>query len=236
MRGWIELCGDLNWIDYYGMWARKARDGAWYVLRWTNLFDAGGKDFVDTPYECEVKYLSFADMSVETIASALRSCGYVVSPDGRSIRQEYDGSVVCNGEYFEACLVECCIGYGLGAPLETFAGKSYPTRIRAEARRYAESCMKDVALREERLSRPVNRIGSTAREYGVGDIDAALHRGPFDIGKNLVRRLHGMVPGDSVTTPGDSVGVATKTSVDGVGDSESVAPAASVVEVGDERK
>lgn len=43
MRGWIELCGDVNWIDYHGMWAKKARDGSWYVIRWTNLIDAMGE-------------------------------------------------------------------------------------------------------------------------------------------------------------------------------------------------
>jgi hypothetical protein len=43
----------------------------------------------------------------------------------------------------------------------------------------------------------MGKVGSTAAEYGRGDIDAALNRGPFDQGKNLMRKLHGMPPVES---------------------------------------
>jgi hypothetical protein len=107
---------------------------------------------------------------------------------------ENDGRVVAEGASFEFAVVECCIQYGLGAPLETFTGNKYPERIRAQARRYAEECMRDSTLLQDRLARPVNAIGSTAAEYGRGDIDSALHRGPSDAAKQLMRQLHGLPP------------------------------------------
>jgi hypothetical protein len=187
MRNWIELCSDVNWVDYHGMWARKAKDGSWYVLRWTNLVDAGGEEFADTPYECDVKRIDLSDVDP---SSALNSCGYEI--EGDTIVNEYDGSIVADGKHVELCLVECCISYGLGAPLESFTGSKYPERIRATARRYAETMMKDRPGLAKRLARPVNAIGSTADEYGRGDIDSALHRGPFDTAKSIMRKMHGI--------------------------------------------
>ena len=191
MKNWIELCSDVNWIDYHGMWAKKARDGAWYVLRWTNLVDAGGSEFEDTPYECEVKRLDLAEVDP---TDALKSYGWYQSDEG--IVNDYDGSIVVGPDHAEQAIVEACIQYGLGAPLESFTGAKYPTRIRANARRYAEQCMHDAALLEERLARPVNRIGSTAAEYGRGDINSAL----FDYSRpgtdpttmRIIRKMHGM--------------------------------------------
>jgi len=219
MRGWIELCSDMDWIDYHGMWARKAPSlapglggsGVWYVLKWTNLLDAGGKDFADTPYECEVKLLDLGELSDKAVDDALRSCGYKMSADRQTVLTEgneslwireamphsfsISGPPLFADDRVELAIVECCIQHGLGAPLESFTGSKWPTRIRAEARRYAEECMRDSDLVSERLDRQVNAIGSTAREYGVGDIDSAPHRGPFDAKKGIMRKLHGLPPG-----------------------------------------
>lgn len=181
MKGWKELYSDVNWIDYHGMWAKKAADGSWYVLKWTNLVDAGGKEFADTPYECDVKRLDLTEIPESELKSALDCC----SLDLEEIMPQYQ----------EAVLVECCISYGLGAPLESFTGSKYPARIRANARRYAEECMRNDALLESRLDRPVNAIGSTAREYGVGDIRSAMYEdrpGTDPKIMHILRRMHGM--------------------------------------------
>jgi hypothetical protein len=204
MKGWTDAGSDTNWEDYGGLWARRAPDGSWYVLRWTNLWDAAGEDSGLDKYECDVKRIHLGETPKREIDSALKSCGWSLrEEDGKPIVvNDWEGTpvVVGDAEHFELCLVECCVGYGLGAPLESFTGSKYPLRIRAEARRYAEQCMKDDDLLEERLDRPVNAIGSTAREYGAGDIDAALQRGPFDTSKNLVRKMHGLPPGVEPTT------------------------------------
>lgn len=173
MKGWIELCSDVNWADYHGLWAKKARDGSWYVLQFTNLVDAGGSDFADTPYECQVKRLDLDELSANKVADALRSSGWKKDGATGAIVNTYDGSEVCAAEHTETALVECCIQYGQGAPLADFTGKHYPERVRAQARRFALECMKDADKLEERLDRPVNAIGTSARNYGLGILFAS---------------------------------------------------------------
>jgi len=198
MKKWIELCSDVNWEDYGGMWARKAPDGSWYVLQWTNLWDAAGEDSGLPQFECDVKRVELFNLPEAEITSAMRCVGLAWVPDGHNgeIMTESGDIVADTEERTALVLVEACVQYGLGAPLQSFSGDKYPKRIRARARRYAEECMRDDALLERQLDRPVNKIGSTAREYGRGDIDSALHRGPFDTGKQIIRKLHGLPPGE----------------------------------------
>lgn len=156
MRGWIELCSDVNWQDYHGMWAKKARDGSWYVLRWTNLLDAGGEEFADTPYECDVKRVDLNELPAKERASALHCCGNVEV--GGEVLTE-SGHILANGANVDLCVLECCIQYGLGEPLESFTGRMRPLNIRAKARRYAENLMRDsAAFGRVRYGRPIDQI------------------------------------------------------------------------------
>jgi hypothetical protein len=127
------------------------------------------------------------------------SCGWALSASDIHVVDQHSGKYICcnDGEGCTAdaehrCLVEACIQYGLGAPLETFTGKSHPRRIRAKAVRFAYECMKDRTKVNTLLDRPVNAIGSTAREYGQGDVTSALLRGPVDATKSLMRKMHGI--------------------------------------------
>jgi hypothetical protein len=76
----------------------------------------------------------------------------------------------------ESMLVWACISYGLGAPLYFAKRMNNAVRVRREAQLEAERLMKDDEACEAALDRPVNAIGSTAREFGTGDIDKALAR------------------------------------------------------------
>ena len=178
MKNWITLCSDANWADYHGMWMkRSSSDDSVYVLQFTNMWDACGESEDLSQYTCEVKRIDLSELSDEAIDSALKSCGYSLTcnkDNQGEIVNDDSGDVVATGKSLEACLVECCIQYGLGAPLASFDGNKLPANVRANARRFAESCMKDSKLLEEKLNRTVNAIGSTAQEYGVGDIDSAL--------------------------------------------------------------
>lgn len=170
LSGWTQLCSDVNWQDYHGMWAKRARDGSWYVLQWTNMIDAMGKHEAaefGSKYECQVKRLDFADLAPDAIASALKSCGFELTKEG-TIENEHDGDEVCDKEHATLFILESCIGYGLGAPLETFMGNGHPLRVRGKARKYAETVMRHAAALEERLDRPVNAITTSARDYGSG--------------------------------------------------------------------
>lgn len=197
MRYWTDIGSDVNWTDYHGKWARRAPDGSYYVLDWTNMIDACGCDAEGGPeYVCEVKRVDLDDLSPETIAQALACVGMRLLGNDSIVTDGADRVVATadDRERHSLVLVEACTSYGCAQPIESFSGSEYPARIRAKARRYAESLMKDAPRLQERLERPVNKIGSTAREYGRGDIDAALNRGPFDTSKNLMRKLHGLPP------------------------------------------
>lgn len=168
-HGWIELASDVNWEDYGGMWAKQAPDGAWWVLRWTNMFDAAGESECRAngwpQYECEVRRLDLDDIAGVDLVSALRSCDL----------ESRNGKIIADcGELEEPfatyAIVEACIGYGYGAPIESFTGDHYPMRIRAQARRYAEDMMRPESAcdLDRRLERPVNAIMTSARDYGAG--------------------------------------------------------------------
>ena len=178
LRGWTDIGSDVNWEDYGGKWAKKAKDGSWYVIDFTNMVEACGKEAEDCPYVCEVKRVDLSQLTEEQLKQAYDCCGVDLDE--------------VEAKYHEVVKIEACVGYGFYQPLESYSGAKWPARIRAQARRYAETCMRDAALLADRLARPVNKIGSTAEEYGRGDIDSALDRGPFDTGKNLMRRLHGL--------------------------------------------
>ena len=196
MKRWIELCSDVNWVDYHGMWARRARDGSWYVIRWTNMYDACGEGECKrdgcAQFNCSLVRLDLNDLTDKQVASALQSCGWQLEPSGEIISES--GDHVAGPGNADPVLVECCVQYGFGAPIYDESSDKYPERLRARVRRYAETCMRDAPLLATRLARTVNKIGSTAAEYGKGDLDSALHRGPFDTAKNIIRKMHGLPP------------------------------------------
>lgn len=173
MKNWIDIGSDVNWEDHGGTWAKKAKDGSWYVLRFENMCEAVGREWGDRdPYLAEIKRIDFSELSEEQLRSA-RSC--IGAEDECSVEEQ----------------LYACHAYGHGAPVDSFYGRR-ADRVRAEARRAADRYAADAAGLAKRLARPVNAIGSTAAEYGRGDINAALNRGPFDPTKQLMRHMHGM--------------------------------------------
>jgi hypothetical protein len=211
IKGWEYISGPHWWTGEDAMWVRKAKDGAWFVLRFQDLRDAGGSDFEDTPYECDVRRVHLKELSEEEIGSALRSSGWHLGPDG-CIYQEvwerdgkkYGGDLVCDKEHAELCIVECLVSHGLGAPLHDETGKRYD-RVRGRARAEAVSLMRDAEALEEALDRPVNAIGSTAREYGRGDINSALYRdtpGTNPTAMGIMRKMHGIERVENTVTFG----------------------------------
>lgn len=166
-RGWVTLYADVSWEDYGGVWAYKTKDGAWYVVQFDNLVDSGGREFEDMPFEVRVKRLDFKDLSEKNLLGALAYTGCPA---------EYSEENSSSLEEYELRRLDACISYGLGAPLYEETASVHPVQLRARGRKYVESLMRDSDLLESRMSRTVNRLGSTAREFGVGDLDSALNR------------------------------------------------------------
>jgi hypothetical protein len=196
MKGWTDIGSDASWDEYGGKWAKRARDGSYYVVDFTNMWDACGEEECkrdgQAKYVCEVKRVDLSDLSSESIKSALDCVGLRLGVDG--IVSDQGDVIAAPGDLRrgELVLVEACVSYGNAQPIDSFSGDNYSSHIRADARRAAEAFMRDAVALETRLERPVNRIGSTAREYGRGDLNSALSRGPFDPTKNLMRKLHGL--------------------------------------------
>lgn len=158
MKGWIDFPSDVNWIDHGGCWGKKARDGSWYVLEWTDMESAVGPDY-PAKWAVQVKRIDLPEVDEKTLASALN----------------YVGS---DADCSEVEKVWACSCYGAYAPIEDFSGSKHAVRLRAQARRAAEAYMRDAAWLAERLDRPVNAIGSTARDFQRGDSLAGLRRDP----------------------------------------------------------
>lgn len=195
-KGWTDIGSDISWDEYGGRWARKGAGRTYYVIDFTNMYEACGREAEEdgaSKYVCEVRLIDLDDIDAKSIKSALDSCSLTI--DGDEI-VDCTGSVLAKrGEdRFDLVLAEACNGYGAYAPIDSAEGMSHPVNVRGKARRIAEIYMRDERAREVAMDRPVNRIGSTAREYMRGDIDSALNRGPFDMGKNIMRKIHGMAP------------------------------------------
>jgi hypothetical protein len=75
----------------------------------------------------------------------------------------------------DGALAECCDSYGVHAPLGSWQGNNARNLLR-QAYRLANELLDGEAL-ESQLEKPVNKIGSTAREFMAGDIFSALQRG-----------------------------------------------------------
>ena len=161
MRDWIQLVGDVNWADYGCSWARKLRDGVWILLRFENMQDCCGDD-APYQYSCDVLQIDLNTLPDSVLQGALDCC------DG-------DLDEIASEDH-ELVKVEHCLSYGCYAPLDTVTGDSYPERVRASARRIADTYFVDQHALNMRLNRPVNALGSTAREFGQGDIMVGLKR------------------------------------------------------------
>jgi hypothetical protein len=166
MRTWHDIGSDGDWIDYGGMWARRVSETRYHVLRFDNLEEHTGEQ--DAGYHCD---LSEVDTENGQLQSALESCGYPIERSGK--------------QFFEAdhetpllplnCVAALAL-YGARAPLWQASGHNAHSLVRqakSESRRLSAS----PEAYEQAMDRPVNAIGSTAREYAAGDMLSGVLRG-----------------------------------------------------------
>jgi hypothetical protein len=197
MRGWTDIGSDASWDEHGGRWAKRAADGSWYVVRFDNMYEACGEDECkrdgQDQYVCEVERVDLSDLGDDTLASALRCCGFTKDIDG--FIYDDSGNEIASPKdetRFYLVLVEACVSYGAKQPLDSFSGNVRPSNVRANARRAAEALMRDATALGERLDRPVNAIGATAREYARGEIAAPLARMPEGPTKSILTKMVGM--------------------------------------------
>lgn len=168
---------------------RAVEPRRFHFIEATDMDDACGSDNADSPrYVVELNEVDLDAITEKTIASAQESCGWE-----RSDGEAHD----------DTAIAEMCHSYGARAPLGSWAGGAHwhddcPRELIRTAKRESR-LLDDPSERMERLSRPVNKIGSTALEYMQGDLFSAMQRGveKGDALAKIMAKMHG-VPDDKI--------------------------------------
>ena len=152
-KGFQALLDDTD-----ALYVRDLGDRRFHFIAVTDMDDACGRDNEGRPrYVAELSEVELSALSASTIKSALDCCGD-------------------DGTLGDLQIAEACHSYGTKAPLHSI---SLGSRTRAFAQCRAESyrLTRDANAYQAAMDRPVNRLGSTAREFMRGDLNAALARG-----------------------------------------------------------
>lgn len=158
--GFKFLVGDVNWKDYGGKWYKPvAGTTRYHIIEFTNMDEACGRDNDGCPpYVVE---LSEVDTDNDQLEDAMRCCGF----DDAEYQRDSPAAA------------EALHSYGAKSPLWESGATGNAFKALAAAKRESRALMRDASAYESAMDRPVNAIGSTAREYGSGDIQSAILRG-----------------------------------------------------------
>jgi hypothetical protein len=171
------LTGDVDYLAYGGKWYRKVASTRYHVIELTNMWDATG-DRSGAQYNVS---LSEVDITSPQLKDAIRSCG----TDDEDLQDN------------ELVKVDALASYGAKAPLGDWnSGNS--RKLLIEARSESRS-LDNLDKYEAAMSRPVNALGSTAREYAAGDVLSAINRGVSrgDENAKLMGKLHSNQPSNN---------------------------------------
>lgn len=147
---WRRIRDDDDVVD-----VRQVGPRAFQFVEIMDLHAATG-DNCGERYHGEVVLVDLNAIPAEEIASARRSCGWEDTPDS------------------DLATAEMCFSYGCRARLWNDASNNRSQLMRA-AKSEARALLDPDAF-EDAMDRPVNAIGSTAREFMQGDIASALQR------------------------------------------------------------
>ena len=163
-------------LDYGGKNFRQSGKRQFQFVELINMDDACGRDNAKQPkYNVSLRLVDLDAIPAEGQARAKKSCGWYGAESDTDI-----------------AIAEMCDDYGLHAPLDQWNGNNARQLLRA-AYREANSLLNSDAL-ESKLDRPVNAIGSSAREFMAGDIYSAMQRGceSGDSSARLLAKMHGV--------------------------------------------
>ncbi len=150
-----EVIYDDTWKEIM----RHVADRRFHFVKIIDMDDACGSDNKGQPkYHGELRQVDLNDVSERQLQDALKCCG---AENEENLNDEWKA--------------RCCAEYGCAAPLWDESGGD---RRELERKGKRESrALDDPDALEERMDRPVNKIGSSAREFARGDFDSALSRG-----------------------------------------------------------
>lgn len=163
--------------DSDGLWLQPQGEGLFIGVRFTDLAEClTESELRGTPrYSADVVMVDLSTIPQVVKDDAINSCGWEDMPtDSRT-------------------LAIVCVQYGAYAPLADYSGSNVRDVLRS-ARREAKRLLKSSNARQEALQKPVNKIGSTAQEFMVGDLHSAILRGLSEGNKNaeLMAKLYGL--------------------------------------------
>jgi hypothetical protein len=170
--------GDVNMLDYGGKNFRQSGKRQFQFVELINMDDACGRDNKGQPkYHVELSLVDLDIVPKKEQDSAVGSCG-----------AEGGGDI---------CVAEACHSYGTRAQLGQWSGNNARELLR-QAYREANALLEPDAL-ESALDKPVNKIGSTAREFMQGDIFSAMQRGveSGDPSARIMAKMYG-VPQETI--------------------------------------
>lgn len=186
-HGKWQYSSDVNMLDYGGKNIRHTVKRQFQIVELINMDEACGRDNEGQPkYVVELRLVDLDALSQGTIKSALNSCGWEGIHDN------------------DLALAECVDSYGAHAPLESYRGNNGRKLLR-EAYKAANLLLNESEL-EQKLEQPVNKIGSTGREFMNGDFMPAIQRGceSGNPDARIMAKMHG-VPQEAIddTRPDD---------------------------------
>jgi len=166
---WLTLAdgGSDTWLHM-----RRVGRRAYQFIEATDMHSVTGELYGDH-YVVEVVLVDLEAIPRQQIDAAKASCGY-------------------DTEETDAAVAEMCFQHGCKAFLWSGSGGNR-TRLQRSARSEAHSLL-DPGELSEAMDRPVNALGSTAREYMAGDLASAIVRG-VEAGQpaaRLMARLYGV--------------------------------------------
>jgi hypothetical protein len=165
------LTGDLDWQEYGGKWIsqrfRKEGRDYWFVRELINLEEAG---IPGDTYCCALHLVCPSSPDEDEIESARDSCGIE--------QEDWDA-------FEDEARVEVLSSYGLGAQVWTDNGNNYRKLFQA-----CSGAATDVVQSwRATMDRPLNRIGSTTRDFLKGDVTAGMWKGEDTPDKKLMRKM-----------------------------------------------
>lgn len=151
-----EYQGDIDVLGYGGTFLRHVGDRRYHAIRFDNMDEACGRDNEGQP--------RYHGSLVE------------VDLDNANIQAAADSWGEDPSEHDDLALAFMVTSYGEYAPLSDEAGNNGHQIIR-NLKRESREIADDSDRYEALMSRPVNGLGMTAREFQRGDMQPALDRG-----------------------------------------------------------
>lgn len=165
LYGFKFATGDVNPLDYGATWVRPIGERSFHFIRLINWEDSccekEAKE-VGYKYNMQLSEVDLADIGLDRLLEAFESQG--------------NTEMLLAGKCDDAWQALTCLEYGCYAPLNDVNTSNFHKTFRLLARESRQLTASKEA-HDRAMSKRVNRLGSTAREYMQGDIDSAVERG-----------------------------------------------------------